>query len=72
MAPRSTSQVPSLDPPRLARPRSEVSGQLSERITVGKEIQNRMIQTADDLGAYGANSTKWMEYNFRITENIVH
>jgi hypothetical protein len=53
MADRSVAPAPSLDAPKLARPRSEVAEQLSERIKVGNEIQSRALQTADDLGAYG-------------------
>lgn len=66
MARRPTSPIPPLDPPRLARPRSEVAEQLTERIKVGNEIQSRAIQTADDLGAYGADARKWMEYNYDL------
>jgi len=66
MARRSSSPPPSLDPPKLARPRLEVAAQLIERVNVGKEIQSRAIQTADDLGAYGADATKWTEYNFDL------
>jgi predicted nucleotide-binding protein len=63
MALRSSPPSPNLDPPKLARPLREVAEQLTERIKVGKEIQSRAIQTADDLEAYRADAIKWMEYN---------
>jgi predicted nucleotide-binding protein len=63
---RPTSTTPSLDPAKLARSRSEVAEELIERIRVGKEILSRTILTADDLGAYGADTKKWMEYNYDL------
>jgi predicted nucleotide-binding protein len=70
MSPRPTVPTPSFGHPALTRPRGETAELLRERIRLGQELQARTIQTADDVGAYGADSTKWMEYNYELLKSM--
>ena len=60
---RSTPSAPPPGHPALTRPRSEVLKELEERITLGRELQNRKMSSNADFEIYEQASTKWREYN---------
>lgn len=70
MARRPAAPPPPQPPLALARPRSEVTLRLQERIDLGKQLQARELRTYEDTEAYKRDSVNWTEYNEELLKRL--
>jgi predicted nucleotide-binding protein len=62
--------VPAPGPPALVQPRAEAAEKLEDRIAHGIGIQDRSIQSREDIEAYKADTRKWQDYNVELLRRL--